>query len=913
MKFLLGSIGARRNLIRNINFITILIVGQHLSAQPFIKSFTPESGPVGTTVTIMGTNFSATATGNIVYFGATKAFVSSATTTALTATVPAGATYEPISVTTNNLTAYSAKPFNIAFSGAVAISSTSFAPEVTYATGTNPSSVVLNDIDLDGKPDVIITNTSSNTISVLLNQTSGATNSFASHVDFPSAASPANLVVADMDGDGKKDLAVVNSVANTVSVFRNLSTVGVVAFATRIDFPTGSNPQGLAVLDLDEDGKPEIVVTNYASNTISVLKNISAGAGNVAFAAKMDYTAGDEPTSVAIGDMNGDEKPDLVVTNATLSSYSPFYPSNTFSIFKNIGASGTIALATKVDFKVNGSPVDLSLSDFDNDGKLDVALVVLPSFAQILVYRNSSTTNNFTFEYGLNLQSEINTSSIAIANINGDDKPDIVVANANAPGTVSAYDNTSRVGYIWFSTKTDFKTGDSTRTLALGDVNGDGRTDIIAGNYNSNNISVLLNQIPLASNAITIGSLYPNTYCIGGPIAIPFIATGAYGADNVFTAELSDGSGIFSNPVAIGTFTGTSSGTINANIPSSTYPFNYYKIRVRSSNPVTIGTPNANNLTMSNSFPVSTNGSTVVCQGSQLNLSATPINGATYYWTGPNGFSATTPNVSITNVNETTSGEYMVTVNQNGCSSDASTNVIVNPLPAVPAITASTAPTFCMGGSVALVSSSASGNQWYKDGIAINNATATSYTASVSGNYTLRATEHGCISSASAGINVTAIPNPAKPIITSVDNTLISSVGSGNQWYLNEMAITGATKQLYTTQVSGQYTVQVTQNGCNTASDAFNFVATKIIVPSQLDCEVMVYPNPVDDRLFISNSNLRALKLQLVNAMGRVIFSAGVTASSSSIPMNQLPAGNYYLMVTDTSKNETIVRNIVKQ
>jgi len=76
----------------------------HLFAQPTITSFSPASGPVGTVVTISGSNFNPTASQDIVYFGAVRAVVSAATGTSLTATVPIGATYQPITVTTNNLT-----------------------------------------------------------------------------------------------------------------------------------------------------------------------------------------------------------------------------------------------------------------------------------------------------------------------------------------------------------------------------------------------------------------------------------------------------------------------------------------------------------------------------------------------------------------------------------------------------------------------------------------------------------------------------------------------------------------------------------------------------------------------------------------------------------------------------------------
>lgn len=92
-------------------FAVIFLITHQLFAQPSITAFTPASGPVGLTVKISGKGFSNTASDNIVYFGAVKAKVSSASTTALTVTVPAGATYQPVSVTTKNLTSYSNRPF----------------------------------------------------------------------------------------------------------------------------------------------------------------------------------------------------------------------------------------------------------------------------------------------------------------------------------------------------------------------------------------------------------------------------------------------------------------------------------------------------------------------------------------------------------------------------------------------------------------------------------------------------------------------------------------------------------------------------------------------------------------------------------------------------------------------------------
>src|SRR6185503_15149780 len=116
-------------------------------------SFSPASGPVGTMVTITGTNFSAAPASNIVFFGAVRANVSSATTTSLTVSVPTGATYQPITITVNGLTGYSVRPFIVTFPGGANLttnpdqSQNSFESSVDSTTDLHPNGVAISDFD----------------------------------------------------------------------------------------------------------------------------------------------------------------------------------------------------------------------------------------------------------------------------------------------------------------------------------------------------------------------------------------------------------------------------------------------------------------------------------------------------------------------------------------------------------------------------------------------------------------------------------------------------------------------------------------------------------------------------------------------------------------------------------------------
>lgn len=102
---------------RLLVFLTLFLIGTTVYAQkPTITIFSPTSGPIGTVVTITGTNFSATPANNIVYFGAVRATVSSATTTQLSVNVPAGSSYQSITVLVNGLIAYSRIPSSTTYS-----------------------------------------------------------------------------------------------------------------------------------------------------------------------------------------------------------------------------------------------------------------------------------------------------------------------------------------------------------------------------------------------------------------------------------------------------------------------------------------------------------------------------------------------------------------------------------------------------------------------------------------------------------------------------------------------------------------------------------------------------------------------------------------------------------------------------
>lgn len=501
------------NMINNIDIIKtkglicILTVSAFLftwnptSAQPNIFSFAPISGVVGDTITLTGINFNTHPDSNIVFFGATRANVCEAIATSLKVKVPIGATYGPITVlnTATALTACSKKFFNPTFIPSKdSITRGDIAYKVDFTTFAQPNSVVIGDIDGDGKSDLAIANRGGNTVSVLRNTSNTGMISFANKVDFTTMAKPWYIAIGDIDGDGKPDLVIIDTDSN-LSVLRNTSNVGAISFATKVDFITGLDPQSVAIGDLDQDGRLDLAIANEGSNTVSILRN-TGSIGTISFATKVDFTTGTDPMAVAIGDLDEDGKPDLAVVNNF---------SFRVSVLRNISSIGTISFASKLDYTTGSYPRSIALGDLNGDGKLDMAIANNNS-RSVSIFRNTSVIGTISFTAKVDIPTERAPVFLAIGNIDGDSRPDLaVITFAHA---VSVFRNTGNTSTISFAKQVDFETGTTPRSVAIGDIDGDGRSDLTANNIVGNSISVLRNN----PGRITVtGSLADFTACIG--------------------------------------------------------------------------------------------------------------------------------------------------------------------------------------------------------------------------------------------------------------------------------------------------------------------------------------------------------------------------------------------------------------
>src|SRR5437762_975255 len=322
----------------------------------------------------------------------------------------------------------------------------SFAAKQDFPTSITPVSVTVGDLNGDGKLDLVVANQTSNTVSVLLNTTApgAATPSFAAKQDFTTGTPPVSVTVGDVNLDGKLDLAVANSNSNTVSVLLNTTAPGAAtpSFAAKQDFNTGTTPRSVTVSDVNLDGELDLAVANVNSNTVSVLLNTTApGAATPSFAAKQDFATGTTPVSVTVGDLNLDGKLDLAVANLN---------SNTVSVLLNTTAPGaaTPSFAAKQDFATGTSPPSRPSCDLNLDGELDLAVANANSnTVSVLLNTTAPGAAIPSFAAKQDFVTGTGPGSVTVGDLNGDGKLDLAVANFGfGVNTVSVLLNTTAPG-----------------------------------------------------------------------------------------------------------------------------------------------------------------------------------------------------------------------------------------------------------------------------------------------------------------------------------------------------------------------------------------------------------------------------------------------------------------------------------
>ncbi len=728
-----------------------------------IDNVEPDQAPPGSVITISGSNFSTIPNDLVVNFGAAPGKILSVTPNLIKVRVPTGATAAPLAISR------------------VTIEKNAYAPEIFFpAFGGNGEVLLENpllltdeedrlfdlsvaDYEGDGANDLATTNNSENnpftTITAYANGTAYPDAAAVNRVlgsDFNVNAAVRKVIHADLTGDGQPEIIATRggNAASSVYIFKNQST-NIVSFdPAKVISITGEDVSTRNLLAEDLDR--DGLADLVVTNQISNTFYILRNRGNLNFE-QIDVELPDADVTslgVASGDINNDRRPDLVIgSNGGQTLY--YYINRSFP--------GSLRAEYEGSLSVEGSLRNILMADLNQDRRIDIAAANYEN-GTVEIFRNQTTSTNPVFSNAQAIAATSNPIGIAAGDLNGDGRLDLVLTSDDFSDQMALLENTGGSGNVSFNTRKIGQANTRSRNVVIADISQDGLPDIV---YTSETSSGEFSVQALVNGSCVIPEITPENpsdVCDNAPVSL----TASPGVGLSYQWSLD----------------GTAISGATERVYAATAAGEYRVTATKGSCSQVSATVQVNDAPLDLPTRPVVPADTLVCAGEDFAFTLeNPDNTLSYNWTGPGGFKASGTSLSLTSFTRAQTGQYQLVASDENCASDTAELVV----------SISEAPPFgfvldgdeliCGDEEVNISTTLANPNlsfQWLKGGTALTDETTSTLNTGTAGDYTLQVTNDAGCESVSPTLTLTSIDPPV------ADFTV-----SGLQCTGNEVTFTG--------------------------------------------------------------------------------------------------------------------------